>query len=354
MNTFPREYLSRPESELTEAIQAIKKREGNSLTILGHHYQSDAIVRLSDITGDSFKLSRDAAATAARHIVFCGVRFMAESARVLARPDQIVQQPEPSATCPMAEMADIDQVRKAWETLTALQPGRRIIPVAYMNSSVDIKAFCGAHEGAICTSSNAARVFEWAYEKGDTILFVPDEHLGRNTANRRGMDRRRIHLWDPRRAIDQGQEDRYAQANLILWKGFCHVHTDFTVAQIDQARRDNPGVFVIVHPECPEEVADAADTIGSTEGMIRCVAEASAGDTICIGTEINLVSRLADEYPEVNVIPLSTSMCPNMAKTTLGHLLWTIENLGQVNVVEVDAETTRDAAKALRQMLELG
>ena len=354
MKTFPREYLNRPEHELIEAIHAIKKREGDSLVILAHHYQSNAIVRMADFTGDSFKLSRDAANATGRYIIFCGVRFMAESARVLARPEQTVQQPEPSATCPMAEMADIEQVQKAWDVLTALQPGQRIIPVTYMNSNVDLKAFCGRHGGAVCTSSNAARVFEWAYTNGDTILFFPDEHLGRNTANKRGMDRRRIHLWDPRRADAQAKEERYAKANLVLWKGFCHVHTNFTVAQIDQARREFPGAYVIVHPECPEEVADAADAIGSTEAIIQYVANASAGETICIGTEINLVARLAEQYPQVNVMPLSTSMCPNMAETTLGHLLWTIENLGKVNVVEVDPETTRAAALALRRMLELG
>lgn len=346
-------YSNLSSEELVSKILDIRKSLGDNLVILGHHYQNDAIVRLSHLTGDSFKLCRDAANATSRHIVFCGVRFMAESARVLARPEQVVQHPEPSATCPMAEMACLEDVEKAWAILTDLQKGKRIIPVTYMNSNVEIKAFCGRHGGVVCTSSNASRVFDWAYGKGDTILFLPDEHLGRNTANQRGMAREKIAVWDPRRQGSANQLAALAKADLVVWKGFCHVHTDFSVDQIRQIREQHPGIFVIVHPECPEEVVDAADAAGSTEAIIRRVMGSQPNEAIAIGTEINLVSRLADQYPDRLILPLEASFCPNMAKITTEHLLYALENLGTVDVVEVDPAITLDARRALEQMLTL-
>lgn len=350
----PREYLSRSDAELINAIGAIKQREGESLTILGHHYQAADIVRLSDFVGDSFKLCRDAAACQARHIVFCGVRFMAESARVLARPDQIVQHPEATAGCPMADMADIGQVEEAWRTLEAQRSDRRMVPVTYMNSNVDLKAFCGRHGGVVCTSSNASRVFDWAYGRGDTVLFFPDEHLGVNTAEARGMDMERVAVWDPAQVERQTQDARFAQARLVVWKGFCHVHTHFTAEMVARARGEYPGCFVIVHPECPRQVVAASDDAGSTAAIVKRIEAAKAGETIVVGTEINLVRRMAEEHPEVQVVPLAPSLCGNMSKVTLGHLLWTLENLGSAGIVEVDGGIAHEARQALERMLELG
>ena len=352
--TCPRDYLGRGDAEQIAAIRKIKEERGDELTILGHHYQRAEIVYLSDFVGDSFKLCRDAADAAARYIVFCGVRFMAESARVLAREDQVVQHPESTAGCPMADMADAEQVQTAWDGVSALQPGKRLVPVTYMNSNVDLKAFCGRHGGVVCTSSNAARVFDWAYERGDTILFFPDEHLGTNTAHARGMDMDHVAVWDPSRGADQEDPERIARAELVVWRGFCHVHTRFKPEMIEEARRQHPGAHVIVHPECPRPVVDASDSSGSTAAIVDVVKNAKAGETVVIGTEINLVNRLAAEYPEVKVVPLAPSLCLNMSRITLGHLLWTLENLGCAGVVEVDRSLAREARESLERMLTLG
>jgi quinolinate synthase len=349
---YPKEYEIGPVEELTARIRAIKDREGANLTILGHHYQREQIVRLSDIVGDSFILSQKGAQSAAKTIVFCGVRFMAESARVLARPDQIVQHPDFDSGCPMADMADLNQVELAWNVITGLQPGRNIIPVTYMNSNVDLKAFCGRHGGIVCTSSNADRVFDWAYAKGDTILFFPDEHLGRNTANARGMNRNNIEVWDPAKASCYN-EYTLSRAELVLWKGYCHVHRNFTADHVRQLRREYPSAFIIVHPECPEEVVALSDAAGSTADIVRRVEKAKPGEVIGIGTESRLVERLAGERRDLTILPLAVSRCGNMSKITLGRLLWTLEHLGEFNVVEVDPETSRDAKLSLDRMLEL-
>ncbi|MFP4379885.1 MAG: quinolinate synthase NadA [Candidatus Sumerlaeia bacterium] len=351
--SLPREYQDRKDEELRERILAHKERLGDELTILGHHYQGDAIVDLSDFIGDSFKLCRDAADATAKYIVFCGVRFMAESARILARDDQVVIHPEESAGCPMADMADLPQVEQAWELLTKMNPGRTIVPITYMNSSSEIKAFCGAHGGSVCTSSNARGVLDWAYAKGDMVLFFPDEHLARNTAHNMGMDASDILIWNPKYAEAHGRDERYSQARLVVWKGFCHVHTFFKKEHIDAIREKYPDAFVIVHPECPREVVEACDDAGSTEAIVRRVREAKAGETIAVGTEINLVSRLAKQNPDVKVVPVMPSMCLNMAKVTLGHLLWVLDNLGAENVVKVNPEIKENARKALQQMLDI-
>ncbi|HUT22749.1 MAG TPA: quinolinate synthase NadA, partial [Sumerlaeia bacterium] len=272
--TCPREYLRRPDEELIQAIRAVKAQKGETITILGHHYQDAAIIALSDFIGDSFKLCRDAARASAKYIIFCGVRFMAESARVVARPDQVVQHPEATAGCPMADMADIEQVEEAWKILTAMQGERpqgrrrRIVPVTYMNSDVEIKAFCGRNGGVVCTSSNAARAFEWAWRRGETILFLPDEHLGVNTAVQSGMAPEDVLVWDPARPQQEERDERFATADLVVWKGYCHVHTHFTLDQVQRARAQYPGAHVIVHPECPREVVAAADSNGSTAAIV--------------------------------------------------------------------------------------
>ncbi len=348
-----KDYAGRSDAELMALIREIKSREGERLTILGHHYQIRPVVELSDFVGDSFKLCRDAADARAKHIVFCGVRFMAESARVLARPDQLVQHPDPTAGCPMADMANRAQVEEAWQALRSVQPGRKMVPVTYMNSNVDLKAFCGRNGGVVCTSSNAAKVLDWAYSKGESVLFFPDEHLGRNTAHQMGMAPEDVAVWDRLGGARQAENPALAQAKLVVWKGFCHVHTYFTVEHIRAARAQYPGVFVMVHPECPREVVAASDAAGSTEAIVWRVREAQAGETVCVGTELNLVSRLAQEYPGVRVVPLAPSVCPNMSKITLPKLLWTLEHLGETDVVEVDSDVAGQAREALCRMLEL-
>ncbi|MBN1867460.1 quinolinate synthase NadA [Candidatus Sumerlaeota bacterium] len=350
---MPSEYARRADSDLIDAIRKTKDRLGGEAAILGHHYQREAIVDLSDFVGDSFKLCRDAAQAAARHIVFCGVRFMAESARVVARPEQTVQHPDVSAGCPMANMAFIVQVEEIWKVLAERLAGRRIVPVTYMNSSVELKAFCGRSGGVVCTSSNASRVFDWAYSRGDVVFFFPDEHLGRNTGNARGTDPARIRVWDPMQGEAQAGDPSMAGAELILWKGFCHVHTFFTVDHVRRAREAHPDAFVIVHPECTEDVVRAADAAGSTEAIVRAVSEASPGAVIVIGTETHLVSRLANTHPDKTVLPLARSVCPNMQRITLANLLWSLENIGEYNIVEVEEEVARDARVALERMLQL-
>jgi quinolinate synthase len=347
------DYAGRSDAELMERIRAIKARERDRLTILGHHYQIRPVVEVSDFLGDSFKLCRDAADARAKYIVFCGVRFMAESARALARPDQVVQHPDPTAGCPMADMANLAQVEEAWQTLHAAQPGRKIVPVTYMNSNLDLKAFCGRNGGVVCTSSNAEKVLKWAYSQGDRVLFFPDEHLGRNTAYQMGMAPEDVAVWDRLGGAKQAEDQALAQARLVVWKGFCHVHTYFTVEQIRAARAQYPGAFVVVHPECPHEVVAASDAAGSTEAIVRRVREAQPGETICVGTELNLVARLAQEYPGVRVVPLAASVCPNMSKITLAKLLWTLEHLGETDVVEVNEAVAAQAREALGRMLEL-
>jgi quinolinate synthase len=348
----PREYLSFSADDLIERIRAEKKKADGKTTILGHHYQAAEIVRLSDFVGDSFQLCQDATKCDADNIVFCGVRFMAESARVVARPEQTVQHPESRAGCPMADMADLPQVEEAWKRLAELQAGRTIIPVTYMNSSVELKAFCGKHGGIVCTSSNASKVFDWAYTRGATILFFPDEHLGTNTALDRGMDPDMIAVWNPGLHDQQEDKGKLATAPLIVWKGFCHVHTHFTVADIESARANNPDAHVIVHPECPHPVVAAADSNGSTKAIVNKVAQAKPGETIVIGTEVNLVHRLNQEYPSVNVLPLAPSICGNMAKITLPGLLWTLEN-PKAGIVTLDDDIVNYAREALERMLSL-
>lgn len=346
--------MSEEDAKLIEEIKRIKERLGDKLVILGHHYQRREIVELSDFRGDSFGLSRNAAAQKkARYIVFCGVKFMAESAAILAGEDQVVQLPEMTAGCPMADMAELEDVERAWAEITEIC-GDDVIPVTYMNSSAAVKSFCGRHGGAVCTSSNARKLFEWAYSRKNRLLFLPDQYLGTNTANKMGIPREERIIWDfTRPELGGNSEEEIRKARLILWRGHCHVHTWFTVDHVLEARRRYPDGRIVVHPECIEDVVNLADCDGSTSFIVRFTEEAPSGSTIVIGTEINLVSRLAYEHPDKKVVELSRSLCPNMYKINLHNLLWTLEHLGEVNVVTVPEEVRYYAGLALNRMLEI-
>jgi len=342
------------EEEQIEAVKAEKAKRGKQLIILGHHYQRDSIVDVSDHRGDSFALARVAASSkTAKYLVFCGVHFMAESARILATPQQRVFLPNHSAGCPMADMADIGDVEYAWQVIENELGNDPAVPITYINSSVDIKAFCGKHGGAVCTSSNANKVLSWALESGKNVMFFPDEHLGRNTANALGIPGGEQMLWDPHQSADEGVRSSLKNARVILWKGYCHVHTHFTVAHVEEIRNRYPEAKIIVHPECPQEVIALVDDAGSTHYIVNYVKKAPPGTQIAIGTEINLVSRLAHDHPDKTIMPLSRSLCHNMYKINPGVLLHTLENLPNVGEIIVDDAIASDARKALEKMLEL-
>ncbi len=354
------EYAALEASVIDRRIAAARARLGRRAVILGHHYQRESVVRHADFRGDSFKLSQLAAAQAeAEFIVFCGVHFMAESADVLRQPHQTVVLPDLKAGCSMADMADIADVEEAWERLTAVH-GDVFTPITYMNSTAAIKAFVGRHGGVVCTSSNAASVLAWAWERKPKVFFFPDQHLGRNTAFAMGVPLGQMAEWDWRAAdpVAANPAALGPDARIVLWRGFCSVHTKFTKAQIDEVRAADPGVRVLVHPECPFEVVQAADLAGSTEFIIERVREAPAGTRWAIGTEVNLVHRLALEHPEQHVQLLQKNVCPcaTMNRIDPAHLLWTLENLADghvVNPVRVPDDVKRDARVALDRMLAL-
>jgi quinolinate synthase len=346
--------------ELWERAWEARGTLGSRAVILGHHYQRHDVIAFADVTGDSFLLARrGAAATEADLVVFCGVYFMAEAADVLRAPHQTVVLPDLGAGCHLAECADIFTVRDAWQQMTEALPGRRVIPLTYMNSGADLKAFVGEHGGAVCTSGNAEKAFRWAFSEGDAVFFFPDEHLGRNTACRLGMAPGEPLVWNPRIAELGGlPEAALAQAPVILWKGFCNVHTGFTVRQIEQARAEDPDVRVIVHPECPRPVVEAADEDGSTEYIIRRCAELPAGASAVIGTDWNLVDRLRLRHPDKRIRCLKEDICPcvTMNRIDLPKLTWCLETLAAgelVNVISVDEEMRRQAKLALDRMLAL-
>jgi len=341
------------EQELIAKIKEKKKELGNQLVILGHHYQRREIVELSDFRGDSFGLSRNAAEQKeAKFIVFCGVKFMAESAAILADKDQTVQLPEMTAGCPMADMAELDDVENAWQQITEIC-GDDIIPICYMNSSAAVKAFCGKNRGAVCTSSNSQKLFEWAYSQSDKLFFLPDEHLGTNTANKMGIPRKDRVIWDYKAPeLGGNSEEQVKNAKIIIWKGYCHVHTWFTVEHVKEAREKYPDAFIVVHPECFEEVVNLSDYDGSTGFIVKFVENAEPGSTIVIGTEINLVDRLAYENPDKKVVELTRSLCPNMYKINLRNLLKTLNKIGEVNIVTVTEDVEANAKIALNRMLE--
>lgn len=339
-------------------VRAQIDRWGDRAVILAHHYQRKEVVPFGNFIGDSYYLSKMAAQQdKAEHIVFCGVHFMAESARVLCRPEQRVYLPNLRAGCPMADMADDAQVDEAWDFLGGFCDLKSIIPISYMNSAARLKAFTGANGGLICTSSNAERAFEWAFERGEKVFFFPDEHLGTNTANRLGIPREERVLYDP--LNPPTDPEPYKKARVILWKGFCHVHTNFTVEHVERTRRDYPGVKIVVHPECHEDVVNIADDSGSTAFIDKYVRSQPEGTFIAIGTEINLTSRLADEHPDKTIFALSGQNCPlcvNMFRTSLDDLANCLESLGpgpHDKEIFVRPEIARDAKLALDRMLEL-
>lgn len=358
---LPAEYREASAIELEARIIAAKKTLGDRLVILGHFYQRDEVVQFADFVGDSFQLANAARTRPnAEAIVFCGVHFMAETADILADPGQAVILPNLAAGCSMADMADIDSVEECWaqlEELYGTEPDEQgrvpVIPVTYMNSSAALKAFCGEHGGIVCTSSNAETVLEWAFERGQRVLFFPDQHLGRNTAKAMGVPIEQMPLWNPRKPPAASVLE---DARVILWHGFCSVHKRFSVKQIDRARAEHPGVRVIVHPECPMDVVDAADEYGSTDYITKAIAAAPAGSTFAIGTEINLVQRLANEYPQHTIFCLDDVVCPcsTMYRIHPGYLAWVLEAFARgeiVNQISVADEVAAPARVALERML---
>ncbi|WP_137652110.1 quinolinate synthase NadA [Bifidobacterium moukalabense] len=364
---LPQEYRESSGEQLQERIRDAKARLGGKILILGHFYQRDEIIVHADFVGDSFQLAKHAAERPdADHIVFCGVHFMAETADILSMPEQSVTLPNLSAGCSMADMANIDQVEDCWEQLGAIcgtrpdADGRRqIVPVTYMNSAASLKAFCGRNGGIVCTSSNAHAVLEWAFARGKRVLFFPDQHLGRNTARAMGISPDRMPLWNPYKPSGGAADPAvYDKAAMILWKGFCSVHQRFTVEQVERARRAYPGVKVIVHPECSMNVVDAADGTGSTAYIVKEIANAPAGSAIAVGTEINLVNRLAAQHPDKTVFCLDPVVCPcsTMYRIHPAYLAWALESIERgdiVNRVTVDTDTAGEAKVALQRMLEV-
>jgi quinolinate synthase len=363
-------YKSLENSELTGRIMAVRERLGSRLLVLGHHYQQDEVIALSDLRGDSYQLSQLAASNSdCRWIVFCGVHFMAETAEILAnRPEKLTERagervkvvlPDLAAGCSMADMAASEQVEAAWEDLSEVVDTEDITPVTYINSAASLKAFCGRHGGIVCTSSNAAAVLEWAFQRTSRVLFFPDQHLGRNTALKMGISNEQMPVWDPY-ADDLGghTEETLRSSKVILWKGHCSVHQMFRKEHVHQFRERFPGIQILVHPECMQEVNDIADHSGSTGYIIKTVAAAEPGTEWAIGTELHLVNRLKQEHPEQEIHFLSpvVCMCATMYRIDLAHLCWSLENLvagTPVNTIDVDEETRKWSLVALARMLEV-
>jgi quinolinate synthase len=351
-------YLLVPDNTLDERIASAKAKLGRDVVILGHHYQRDEVVKFADFRGDSLKLSQQASQADGKYIVFCGVHFMAESADILRRDQQIVVLPDLNAGCSMADMADIGQVESSWDELGSVLDASTIIPVTYMNSTAAIKSFTGEHGGSVCTSSNAAAVMKWAFARGEKVLFLPDEHLGRNTGYRMGIPLDEMVVWDPFQDLGGNTPEALRKAKVILWKGYCSVHQRFTPEHVAKVREEHPGIRVIVHPECRFEVAQAADEIGSTEGIVKSILASPAGTEWAVGTEIHLVNRLSKEMKDRKVMSLDPSVCvcTTMFRITPQHLLWALENLAAgriVNQISVDERTRQFAKVALDRMLAL-
>lgn len=353
-------YLTLPDHTMDERIAAARARLGKTTVLLGHHYQRDEVIRFADFTGDSYKLSKIAAETEALNIVFCGVHFMAESADVLGREGQHVILPDLNAGCSMADMAEIGQVEDCWESLERLGQTTRMIPLTYMNSAASIKAFCGERGGLVCTSSNAAAAFQWAFARGEKILFLPDQHLGRNTAYGLGIPLNELVVWDPYQINGGISPDRLRAAKIVLWKGHCSVHQRFLPDHVDAVRAKYPGIQVIVHPECRWEVCQKADALGSTERLIKLVRDAPAGTMFAVGTEIHLVNRMARQFAAEGkrVITLDDTgcLCTTMYRISPQHLAWALENLVDgrvVNQIKVRDDVKHWARVALDRMLEI-
>ncbi len=352
-------YTAASELELESMIRAARAELGDRLVILGHHYQRDEVIRWADATGDSFKLARFAADNRrADAIVFCGVHFMAESADVLTAPDQHVYLPDLNAGCSMADMADIDQVEECWADLDSAIDVTRVVPITYMNSSAALKAFVGEHGGAVCTSSNARTVLEWALARGDKVLFFPDQHLGRNTARTMGFGEADERVWNPHRDFGSLEERDVKEATFLLWKGHCSVHQRFRPEHIDAVRSEHPDVEIVVHPECAHDVVTMADRVGSTERILEWVDAAPAGAVIAVGTEIHMVKRMANAHPDKTIVSLDPLICPcsTMFRIDEPHLACTLEAIvggAPVNRIAVDDDVAYWARVALQRMLEL-
>ncbi|MFP6604226.1 MAG: quinolinate synthase NadA [Pirellulaceae bacterium] len=366
---FP-SYRELSDEELSQRISAVRQQLGEELLILGHHYQQDEVIAHSDLRGDSYQLSQLAASHSdCRWIVFCGVHFMAETADVLAnRPERLQQRagqrvqvvlPDMAAGCSMADMAAIEQVEAAWQDLGEVLDTDQLIPVTYVNSAASLKAFCGRHGGVVCTSSNASAVMQWAFSKGERVLFFPDQHLGRNTSLQMGISLDQMPVWDPFDDDFGGNsEQQLRDSRVVLWKGHCSVHQMFTADHVHQLRESHPDIKILVHPECCQEVNDLADVSGSTGKIIETVRAAAAGTCWAIGTELHLVNRLKQEHPEQEIHFLSSvvCMCATMYRIDQAHLCWSLENLAAgtpVNVIQVDDETSRWALIALERMLAI-
>jgi quinolinate synthase len=356
----PGELPAPSDPNLVARARAAKAALGSRVFVLGHHYQRDEVIEFADVTGDSFKLARDAAARPdAEFIVFCGVHFMAESADILTGPDQAVILPDLAAGCSMADMAVLSQVEACWDALADLGIAAQTVPVTYMNSSADIKGFVGRHDGVVCTSSNAKRALDWAFERGQKVLFMPDEHLGRNTAVLElGIPLDECVLYNPHKPQGGLTDEQLRNAKMILWKGHCSVHGRFSVESVNDVRERVPGVNVLVHPECKHEVVNAADYVGSTEYIIRTIEAAPPGSAWAVATELNLVRRLANAHPDKQVMFLDRTVCycSTMNRIDLPHLVWALEELvaGRVvNRITVDPKTAAEARSALDQMLAL-
>jgi len=363
-------YKTVPPQDLQFRIETVRRQLGNRLMILGHHYQQDEVIAHADLRGDSYQLSQMAAdSTTCEAIVFCGVHFMAETADILAnRPERLESRngkrvtvilPDMAAGCSMADMAAINQVEAAWADMAEVIDTQRVIPVTYINSAASLKAFCGRHGGIVCTSSNAAAVLRWAFERGDRVFFFPDQHLGRNTALTMGITPDQMPVWDPYELELGGNTDAALEnSRVILWKGHCSVHQMFRPEHVAQFREKHPGIKILVHPECPREVNDIADVSGSTGKIIQTVKDSPAGSKWAIGTELHLVNRLKAEHPEQEIHFLSpvVCMCATMYRIDLQHLCWSLENLRDghpVNVIQVDPEVTHWSLVALERMLSV-
>lgn len=357
---IPRAYLDMSPAELDRRIAAARAKLGRKLVILGHHYQRDEVIKYADFTGDSFKLARHAADQAgAEYVLFCGVHFMAESADILTDESVKVILPNMAAGCSMADMADPDDVYAAWDEIhEALGDGASVVPVTYMNSAASLKAFVGERGGLVCTSSNADKALRWAFERGEKVLFFPDQHLGRNTGYAMDIPLDEMVLWNWRLPNGGTTPEQLRKAKIILWQGHCSTHQRFSVEQIEKARKDFPGINVIVHPECKWEVVQAADLSGSTEKILKAVTEAPSGTAWAVGTEINMVNRLAHQNPDKTVFCLDPVVCPcsTMYRIHPAYIAWVLEGLVAghvVNEVNVDAETRKWSLVALERMLAL-
>ncbi len=362
-------YQSLDRDVLIERIAAVRARMGPRLLILGHHYQQDDILAQADLRGDSYKLSARAAEnTECEAIVFCGVHFMAETADILANRQQRLDErdrrrvtvvlPDAEAGCSLADMADIDQVEDCWRQLADVIDVDDLMPITYVNSTADLKAFCGRHGGLVCTSANADAALRWAFDRRSRVLFFPDQHLGRNTARAMGTPLERMPLWDPDKPLGGNTEATIRNGRVLLWQGYCSVHQMFLPEHVEHFRRERPGIKILVHPECMMEVVDLADVTGSTGKIIEAVEASPPGSIWAVGTEVHLVNRLKNQHPEQEIHLLSpiVCQCETMYRIDLAHLCWSLENLAAgtpVNPIEVDAETSRWALTALQRMLDL-